>query len=176
MNTAWLIVIVLAVFLVTSVLLLLTYPPTKKEIDKATAKGLQAYAPRTKRPYFSIHYFSSGWDQAKKSLPQFILFVILSPLIFLSWLLWLIFGKEKPKDFKRVYPPGGRPTGTTTYPQDDKALQMILDDEKSPKEVFEIMRPAYFSDEIWDDLDSIGKRQAYDAFRNRIADRMEKNS
>lgn len=166
--------VIFLVYLITSILFL--YSAKKKEIEKTTAKTLQAYAPRNKRPYFSIHYFSSGWDEAKKSLPQFILFVILSPLIFLSWVAWLIFGKDKPKDFKRVYPPGGRPTGTTTYPQDDKALQMILEKGKSPKQVFEIMRPDYYPDEIWDDLDPLGQRQAYDAFRNRIANRMENNS
>jgi len=85
---------------------------------------------------------------------------------------------KTPKGYKRIYPPphpGGREKGKRSYSQDDKALQMVLDEGMTPRQVFDIMRLDYFNDEIWNTFDQIEKSQAFDAFRNRLADRMEKN-
>ena len=167
----------LVLYVAIALLILFSYPSSKRDFDKSISKGLGIFVPRKeKRPYFSVHHFTSGWDEAKKSLPQFILFVILSPLIFVSWLIWKIFGRDKPKDFKRVYPSGGRPEGTRAYPQDDKAVKMVLESEMPPRVVFDVMRSEYFADEIWNAFSKAEREQAFDSFRNRIADQMEKNS
>lgn len=83
--------------------------------------------------------------------------------------------KKTPKGYRRIYPPphpGGREKGKRAYPQDDKALELILEQGMSTKQAWEIMRPEYSRDEIWNTLDSIGKGQEYDAFRKRIENRI----
>lgn len=178
MNLWQILLLVFVVYLVTSILWLYKYPPLKKEIDQTTAKNLQIYTSPNKRPYFSIHYFSSGWDQAKKSLPQFILFVILSPLIFLAWLTWVLFGKDKPDDFERTYPPphsGGRPKGGA-YEPDAEAVRMIFEDQLDFVSVFEKLRPQYFTEKEWDGLhDDYQRKKAFDVWKRRIKRRMENN-
>lgn len=172
MNITQILIIVLIVFLLTSVLFLFALPTTKKEMDKSIAK-FEVYRPREKRLYFGVHHFSSGWDAAKKTPGQFVVFVLLLPMIFISWLLWVLFGRGIPKDFERVFPrgSGGRKKGSTVYPEDDKAFQMVQEGGMEMREVWRIMRPEYCPDDRWNTLDKIQKDQEFNRFRKRIENR-----
>jgi hypothetical protein len=171
MNLFQILLLIFIVYLVTYILFIFAFPTTKKPVDSSIAKGLKVSAPPKKRGYFGIDYFSSGWDEAKQSPKKFILFIILSPLIFISWLLWIFFRREIPRDFKRVFPSphgGGRPTGKKTYPQDEKALRMVLEEGMTIRQVWGIMRPEYYTDEYWSTLDKIERERELDNFRKRI--------
>lgn len=163
---------VIILVIVVLVLFFLTTPYFKKNIDSSVAKGLQVNIPKDKRPYFGIHYFDSGWNVAKQSPRNFIGFVILSPVIFASWLLWKLFGRELPEDFEKTFPPrhpGGRPSGSGNYDADEKAKEMILRDGLGFEEVFEKLRDEYYSPEQWENLnDEYEKEKAFGVWKRRI--------
>jgi hypothetical protein len=133
--TLWqIIIVVVLVYLTTSILFIFALPSVKKnEIDKPIENTLTSYRPKEKRFYFGIHYFNSGWSEAKKSPQQFIRFVILSPLIFISWLLWLFFKRDIPPDFERSFPPphpGGRTKGKRNKQfadLDDELIKLMVE-------------------------------------------------
>ncbi|MDL1910144.1 hypothetical protein FBQ81_05530 [Chloroflexi bacterium CFX6] len=148
MNELGLILLVIfLVYLITSIIFL--WVAKRKEIDKITAHTLQTYAPRIKRPYFSIHSFSSGWE-AKKSPAQFIFYLIISPFIFFSWLAWRLFGKDKPDDFERTFPPrhpGGRDKGRRNKKfadADDRLLSLMVEKRLDFEPAFWEMRKEYW--------------------------------
>lgn len=172
-------VFLVIIIIVVMIFLFLTTSYFRKNIDSSVAKGLQVNIPKDKRPYFGIHHFDSGWSVAKKSPRNFIAFIVLSPVIFASWLLWKLFGRELPEDFEKTFPPphpGGRPSGSGGYEADEKAKQLILGDGLEFEEVFEKLRDEYYTADQWEALhDDYQKKKAFDVWKRRIKRTLTKN-
>ncbi len=158
------ILLVIIIFSAGEVYAFWNHPETKNKIEEAFRNSVLIKIPPDGHFITGIDHFNTGWDSAKKSPAGFFVWLGMSPVIFIFWILSKLFKVEIPEDFIKYFPPphpGGRPTEKL----DEEALKLFYSLESISK-VWEVMKVEYIEQ-------AINKAQNPDNARENLYDAFE---